>query len=252
MRIFSIFGITKSGKTTTAENLIKELTRRRYRVGSIKEIHYEQFSMDTAGSNTHRHQQAGATLVTARGYTETDLLFSSALSLDAILSHYDHDFVVMEGVTDTCAPKIITAHTTTEVDERLDDTVFAISGLLANEMDTYRGLPVINSIKEPDRLADLIEEKVFSRLPDMQPDCCHGCGYDCRGLSARILSGLSLRSDCVLSRGDIQLVVDGRVIPMVPFVQTLLRNAVIGVAGELEGYRSHGDILVNIRRTANE
>jgi molybdopterin-guanine dinucleotide biosynthesis protein B len=30
MRIFSVFGITQSGKTTTIENIIRELKKRRY------------------------------------------------------------------------------------------------------------------------------------------------------------------------------------------------------------------------------
>ena len=119
MRIFSVFGITKSGKTTTVENLIRELRRRRYTVGSIKDIHFEEFAIDTEGTNTYRHKAAGSALVTARGVFETDFLFPEPLSLERILSFYDHDFVIMEGVDDTCAPKIITAHNTAEVDEQI-------------------------------------------------------------------------------------------------------------------------------------
>lgn len=247
MRIFSVFGITKSGKTTTVENLIQELTRRRYRVGSIKEIHFEAFVIDMEGSNTHRHKGAGTLLVTARGYFETDLLFPEALSLERILSYYDHDFVVMEGVTDSCAPKIITAHTTAEVDERLDGTVFAISGVLANEMTEYRGIPVINAVTQTQQLADLVEEKIFRRLPDMDPACCQACGYTCRELCARILKRESLRSDCVLDRPAIRLHVDGREISMVPFVQKLLNNAVLGVVRELDGYRENKEIRIEIK-----
>ena len=247
MRIFSVVGITQSGKTTTVENLIRELTRRRYRAGSIKEIHYEAFAIDREGSNTHRHKEAGSLLVTARGYFETDLLFPEALPLEQILSYYDHDFVIMEGVTDSCAPKIITAHTTAEVDERLDGTVFAISGVLSNEMTEYRGIPVINAITQTQLLTDLVDEKIFRRLPDMDPACCQACGYTCRELCARILKGKSLRSECVLDRPAIRLCVNGRDISMVPFVQRLLSNAVLGVVGELEGYRKNKEISIEMK-----
>lgn len=247
MRIFSVIGITQSGKTTSVEKLIRELTRRRFRIGSIKEIHNEAFAIDREGSNTHRHKGAGSSLVTARGYFETDLLFPEALSLERILSYYDQDFVVMEGVSDTCAPKIITAHTTDEVDERLDGTVFAISGVLANEITEYRGIPVINATTQIQLLADLVEEKVFRRLPDMDQACCQACGYSCRELCARILRGESLRSDCVLDRPAIRLHVDGRDIPMVPFVQQILSNAVLGVVKELEGYQENKSIMIELR-----
>ena len=91
-------------------------------------------------------------------------------------------------MTNTCAPKIVTAHNTEEVDERLT-TVFAISGRLANSMQEYRGLPVINPITEREKLVDLIEEKVFTRLPDVAPECCAACGMSCTELAARHLKG---------------------------------------------------------------
>jgi len=74
-----------TGKTTTIENVINELKKRRYSVGSVKEIHYEDFAIDKEGTNTYRHSQAGAELVTARGYNETDILYKERLSLQKIL-----------------------------------------------------------------------------------------------------------------------------------------------------------------------
>ncbi|MEG0019166.1 MAG: molybdopterin-guanine dinucleotide biosynthesis protein MobB, partial [Oscillospiraceae bacterium] len=67
MRIFTVRGITKSGKTTTIEKVISELKKRGYSVGSVKEIHYKQFKIDPEGTNTDRHKKAGSELVTARG-----------------------------------------------------------------------------------------------------------------------------------------------------------------------------------------
>jgi molybdopterin-guanine dinucleotide biosynthesis protein B len=49
-----------------AEAIIAELRRRNYRVGSVKDIHFEGFALDQEGTNTHRHKMAGAELVTAR------------------------------------------------------------------------------------------------------------------------------------------------------------------------------------------
>ena len=46
MKVFSVVGVTKSGKTTTIEQIIKEFIRRGYSVGSVKEIHFEQFAID--------------------------------------------------------------------------------------------------------------------------------------------------------------------------------------------------------------
>lgn len=247
MKTFSVFGITQSGKTTTIENIIAELRKRQYTVGSIKEIHFEEFAIDQTGSNTNRHKKAGSQLVTARGYFETDILFEEQLPLEHILRFYDHDYVVMEGVTDTFGPKIITAHTPEEVDERLDGTVFAISGRLASIMTEYRGLPVISAVTDREKLVDLIIDKVFERLPEFPEECCSACGFSCKELSERILNGLSKREDCVISDGSIELFIDGREISMVPFVQKILFNSVEGVVKELEGYRKNSELSIKIK-----
>lgn len=246
MKVLSVFGITQSGKTTTIENIIRELRKRRYSVGSVKEIHFEQFAMDEEGTNTYRHRMAGSQLVTARGYKETDVLFQRMLSMEEILRFYHHDFVVLEGVTDCNVPKIITAHNTQEVDERIDETVFAISGRIANGLTEYRGIPVINAKEDTGRLVDLIEHKVYERLPDFPPECCSACGYSCRELGIRILRGQAERKDCIISDTNVKLLVDGSEVHMVPFVQKILYNSVRGVVKELEGYKKSASVEIRI------
>ncbi len=157
MKVFSIIGVSLSGKTTAVEVLTTELRRRKYRVGTVKDIHFEGFAMDVEGSNTYRHRMAGAQLVIARGLYETDILYQRRLSLKEILEFYDHDFVILEGSYDFWGPGIITAHTEKEIDERRRDLIFAVTGKIADQITEYRGLPVINSLTETERLADLVE-----------------------------------------------------------------------------------------------
>jgi len=248
MKIFSVIGITKSGKTTTIENIIKELVRRNYTVGSIKEIHFHDFKMDEEGTNTDRHKKAGSSLVTARGTFETDILHQEKMNINDILKEYSHDFVVMEGVRDTCAPKIVTAHDIEGIEDRLDETTFAISGQISNKITEYKGIPVINSETDIIKLVDLIEEKVFCKLPDVKDECCQECGYTCKSLSENILMGLAKRSDCVMLRENTTLKINGKEITMVPFVQKILKNSIEAVLKELDGYSENGDIEICIKK----
>lgn len=248
MKIFSVIGITMSGKTTTIENIIKELVRRNYSVGSIKEIHFQDFKIDVEGTNTDRHKKAGSSLVTARGAFETDIMHQKKLSINEILKEYSQDYVILEGVRDTCAPKIVTAHDIKGIEDRIDETTFAISGNISNEITEYKGIPVINSITDVEKLVDLIEEKVFNKLPDVKDECCQECGYTCSELSANILNGQAKRSDCVLSNEDIILEIDGREITMVPFVQKVLKNSIQAVVKELDGYSENGEIKICIKK----
>ena len=66
MKIFSVVGVRRSGKTTVVTKLIEEFKKRGYRVGSIKTIFCPTFSMDNPTSNTAKHRAAGADVVCAR------------------------------------------------------------------------------------------------------------------------------------------------------------------------------------------
>ena len=247
MKVVSVCGITQSGKTTTVEALISGLKRRGYCVGSVKEIHYEKFAIDQdPASNTHRHRKAGAELVTARGFSETDVLFPQKLSMEKILSFYDgFDWVVLEGVDDIAVPTIVTAHTEEDMNLKWGDTTFAVSGRIADSIDEYRGVPAISAVADPDALTALVLQKVYDILPDFDPDCCTACGHTCRTLGTEILNGRASRDDCVADRG-VTLKIDGRRVNMVPFVQRILTNAMLGVVSELEGYREGAKVEVEL------
>lgn len=161
MKVFSVYGYSKSGKTTTIENLIKELIKRGYTLGSVKDIHFEQFAIDTEGSNTDRHRKAGAELVCARGLYETDILYQRRLSIPEILKFYTQDFVIFEGATDFDMPKILCATSIADIEKRINEDVFAISGVISNEISSYKELPAINSMKEIIKLTDLVEKKAM-------------------------------------------------------------------------------------------
>jgi len=246
VKAIAVNGITKSGKTTVCEVIIRGLRQRGYSVGSVKEIHFEQFAMDPdPNTNTNRHRAAGAQLVTARGLYETDVLYQSKLAIEKILSHYDHDYLILEGVTDCNAPRIITAHNPEEVYEQADDRVIAVSGVLANSnTDLILGLPVFNALDDPEALVDFVEERAFAPLPSFDPQCCSRCGHSCLELTGLIAQQKAKREDCVLWTQETELMINGIPIPMVPFVQSILKNAVLGVVQELRGFKKHGEIEV--------
>jgi len=246
IKLLSVCGVSSTGKTTTIENIIKELKKRRYTVGSVKEIHFEGFNIDDKGTNTYRHSKAGANPVTARGYKETDILYNSRLNLEKILYHYTQEFVLLEGIEKGNFPKIITANNTDEIEERLDDTVIAISGKISNKIDKYKDLPVINAIKEVDKLVDLIEDKCFEKMPDFPEECCSACGFSCEELTKMIIKGKAKREDCIINETNIKLFINNKEIEIVPFVQKLLYNSVLGVVSELDGYKEGKSIKVEV------
>jgi len=62
-KVFGISGWKNSGKTGLAVRLVTELTRRGYRVSTIKHAHHD-FDIDKVGADSFRHREAGAHEVT--------------------------------------------------------------------------------------------------------------------------------------------------------------------------------------------
>lgn len=247
MKVIMIKGITKTGKTTTAEAVIRELRRRGYTVGSVKEIHFEDFTMETEGSNTHRHKLAGANPVTARGLSETDIMFDHTLDIDDVLDYYHQDYVVLEGDSGANCPVIITGKTVQQLDDQYNDRTIAVSGVISEELGSYRDVPVINGMTDVEKLVDLIEEKTPDRMPNYSADCCAACGTDCRGLTARVIRGTGSPSECILKGQSVRLYVGDEEIPMVPFVKNMVRSVSEAMVRQLDGYKEGAEITIKIR-----
>ena len=86
MKICTIVGIRKSGKTTTVEGLIRELKKRGHRVGTVKTVFCPAFSMDQEGSNTDRHKKAGADLIGVKAKNEMHMIYPESLN-DNIMNY---------------------------------------------------------------------------------------------------------------------------------------------------------------------
>ena len=238
MKALSVAGYSKSGKTSTVTALIRTMKDRGNRVSSIKDIHYEDFTMERKGSDSWQFQQAGSEVVIARGLKETYLIGPERLSLSEMLEMLTADWLIVEGMKSEALPKIVCAETEEELAELVDANVFAISGKISDNLEEYRGLPVISSIKESERLADLIEEKVFEVLPLAKDECCSNCGLTCYEMVGEILAGRRTREECKTDRNqDLFLTIAGKDIKMVPFVRNVFRDMIIAFVSNLHGYK---------------
>ncbi|WP_207641025.1 molybdopterin-guanine dinucleotide biosynthesis protein B [Desulfofalx alkaliphila] len=251
LKVFSVFGVTQSGKTTTVEKIINELCKRGYRVGSIKNIHFEGFALDTVGTNTWRHKQAGAEMVVARGLMETDVLIPQKLPLEKILTFFDHDYVVMEGISNTLVPKILCVKNEKEIEERKNDLVIALSGRISNVKTTYKGIPVFNALLDAERLVDFIEDKMNHYLPFINEiEHCQKCGSSCRTLASQILKGKAKSSECMVSN-EVTVKLGSQEISLDYFQQLNIKRRLEKVFSQLDSYDPDRDITIKIRKTKN-
>ena len=166
MKIITIVGIRKSGKTSTVTALVEAIRRRGKRVGTCKTVFCPTFSMDKSTSNTAKHRRAGSELVCARARFETTFLYPEALPLSKILEQYKGcDYVLLEGDYYAPVPRIVCAHLDQDALLRMNSRTLAFSGLISQKNDIELPLPRFNALDNADALLDYIDKKI----PDIYP-----------------------------------------------------------------------------------
>jgi molybdopterin-guanine dinucleotide biosynthesis protein MobB len=80
--VIAAVGISGSGKTTTLEYLISHLSSEGYKVGAIKHIHRENFTIDKEGTNTWRFSKAGSKITVAISPEEIAIIEKTNNSLN--------------------------------------------------------------------------------------------------------------------------------------------------------------------------
>ena len=216
-------------------------------MGSVKEIHAENFAIDTVGSNTDLHKKAGASMVVARGLSETDILIPKALNIERILDFFHHDWIICEGVEDANALKIVTGITKEDCIIKWDDRVIAVSGVYSNESQgELFNRPIFHPINNIIEFVDYLQKHVQSRLPSMDDACCQACSMTCRQMLIEQFLHPENNYQCAVMNSDVEVYLDEKPLVMVPFVQTIVRNNIMAIVSELNGYEPYKTITIKV------
>ncbi len=173
--IITVAGLKKSGKTTVAAALIRELRARGFRVGSVKTIRHHPLGLGEVGSDTRRHAEAGAEFTVALldgelayfepraarpGLAEAARFFAAGI-----------DFVVWEGMSEPGAGPghVVCLRGMADLDRTLEQRrvdpgwIIAVSGVAAASGgaaagDAPTGFPVVDAVAPGGaaRLVDLV------------------------------------------------------------------------------------------------
>ena len=212
--LVSLIGKPDSGKTTLLEKLIPELGRQGYRVGTIKH-HVHRFEMDKPGKDTWRHKQAGARVVALASPTGLGLIRDTDCDPDVRLLaeryYHDVDLVITEGYKRLGLPKI----------------------------EVYR------SALHPEPLPG--RDATWVAMVSDTPAAAEGLPCfdldDVTGLARFLIDSFITPA----RRPRATLIVDNEPIPLNPFVETFLRQAVVGMISSLKGCRKPTEIFISIR-----
>ncbi len=210
--ILSIVGKSDSGKTTFIEKLIPELTRRGYCIATVKhDIH--GFEVDREGKDSWRHKQAGAHTVVISSPQKVALIrdVEKDLTLAELREKLiqDVDLILSEGYKKDIQPKI---------------EIF--------RKEKHREL----LCSKEDNLIAIVSDKKF----DM--------GVPCFSLDDIIGVADFIEKRFLQSKAkeEIALKVDGRSIPLKPFIKTFLYNSIRGMIRSLKGCEAPQRIEIRI------
>jgi len=169
--VIAAVGISGSGKTTTLEYLISKLSSEGYRVGAIKHIHREGFTIDKEGTNTWRFSKAGSKITVAISPEEIAIIEKTNASLDdldkvvKLLESEKLDVIFIEGFHSFISkrpeiPKIITAKDAIDLEKTLKEAVppiLAIAGLIAKDKPKGGKIPYVDLPEDGEKLLKIVK-----------------------------------------------------------------------------------------------
>ncbi len=210
--ILSIVGKSDSGKTTLIEKLVPELTRRGYRIATVKhDIH--GFEVDREGKDSWRHKQAGAHSVVISSPTKAALIrdVDRDMNLEEIREKLirDVDLILSEGYKKDVQPKVEVFRK--EKHKKLLCTKKDNLVAIASNLKFRVGVPCFN-LEDTKGLADFIEKEFLKSKKEKE---------------------ISLR-------------VNGKPIPMTAFVKDFITKTIGGMLSALKGCEKPKHIKIDI------
>ncbi|MFQ6073850.1 MAG: molybdopterin-guanine dinucleotide biosynthesis protein B [Candidatus Bathyarchaeia archaeon] len=223
MPIIAVVGSRKSGKTTAIEALVKGLTRKDYKVATVKHIPEPNFTIDTRGKDTWRHAKAGALLTLSVAPKELALIKkvdTTKYGLSEIAKHCEDeaDIIILEGFRDLVAqnpliPKVVAVKTTEEAKEasRYFKPVIAFVGAISRKPKGLR-IPYVDALENPEKLAEIVENKIEPIIKKEKK-----------------------------LKAAIRIKIDGKRLPLNLFVQKIMRTVVLSMVSTLKEAKIKGD-----------
>ena len=167
-KIFGIAGWKNSGKTGLAVRLVTELTRRGWRVSTIKHAHHD-FDIDKVGADSYRHRQAGAhevAIVSGTRYAIMhELRGAPEPSFDEIVARIAPcDLILIEGYKREAVPKIEARRLEAAKREPLAPSDPHIVAIAADHAVDDCALPAFD-LNDIGAIADFVEAHVGLKKP---------------------------------------------------------------------------------------
>ncbi len=167
MKVISIIGHKKTGKTRLIEELIPIFQSRGYRVGTVKHAPHTDV-LGPPNTDSARHRLAGAEKTLLLGENGAALFFDPEEKVESVVAEYfsDYDLVIVEGLKHGPFPKLEVFRPSRALrTEPLAGEIDVVGVVTGAHVALPDGVQVL-SPRSPEEVADFIEERLFSRRHD--------------------------------------------------------------------------------------
>ena len=236
LKLMEFFGPSNSGKTVAITKMVEMLKKHGYSVATVKStphsLDYESDSKDSM-----KYLEAGSNLSAAIGKNGTIFHLSKSVKLFEILEHINYDFVLVEGETGFPMPKILFLKEKEGI-ERIDDLTIAVVGNIDDENENIHKI-------EPGDYETLYNVILAQAMPPLPGDDCGHCGSDCTTMMIGIIKGEKTYKNCVkLSKKSVNVEFDGKNVPILPFISSIIRDVNAGILKNLKGMKRKGHVKI--------
>ncbi|MCP8318414.1 MAG: molybdopterin-guanine dinucleotide biosynthesis protein B [Candidatus Methylarchaceae archaeon HK01B] len=175
-KVVAVIGSKDSGKTSTIEYLISNLSKEGFNIASVKHVHEPDFTIDVEGKDTWRHARAGAKIIAIVASKEVVVIKKgvSQTKLEEILKNFEDegiDIIFIEGLRSITAKrrdiyKIITAKDKGDLEtimKGVTPPILAITGMVARLKSKPSNLrvPIIDIYDKRSKLVQVVKHHLI-------------------------------------------------------------------------------------------
>ncbi len=235
MKVFQIIGYKNTGKTTLLTKILNNLSNDNNKIAVMKNTHNTDVQDKNSDSEIIYRNNASEVLLQTPEDIYTKKPHVKFINILRKYKKKNYDYFIIEGLKEKKLPRIVC-----NTEKNRMEKVYLIN--LISKCDFNPDTDNFNF----DNYSSLTEViKIIKNLPDFPAGLnCMKCNKTCIELYSDKYKGK--KAECVVEKkGNVEIIINDKNIPLQPFVKNLVKNTVMGLLKNLKGYEK-GKIEINI------
>ncbi|ABR54658.1 molybdopterin-guanine dinucleotide biosynthesis protein B [Methanococcus vannielii SB] len=228
-RVIGVIGRKDTGKTNLIADILKNLKSENLSFATVKNSHMD-IEVDVLGTDSHNLKKLSevSVFVTKKG----SAFYYDNMNLKNILAKIDCDILIVEGFKE-------------ELIELNIPKILVTRDGKGTELEDLQTVMRVDDFKyDIDEVKNKVLEKAV--VPTYNLNCGY-CGHNCKIFTEKVVAGVIKWDSCVMATG-LKLVVDGKTIPLNPFVSEIIQNTLKGMIGTLKCAKNPKNISIKIEK----